>query len=104
MNMTRVWPSGDGKPVCMLGFGHPEFSARTGLPFENGVEDLDEYFAGMLLDDRGGPMQFMYYVNAPIKGVVVSVDSQVKSAHAVDVVKERFGLAATDLKWVTSIE
>lgn len=46
----------------------------------------------------------MYYVNAPIKGVVVSVDSQVKSAHAVDVVKERFGLAATDLKWVTSIE
>ncbi|MBN3794165.1 hypothetical protein [Burkholderia sp. Ac-20392] len=36
---------------------HPEFSARTGLPFENGVEDLDEYFAGMLLDDRGWPMQ-----------------------------------------------
>ncbi|MBN3825788.1 hypothetical protein G3O00_19470 [Burkholderia sp. Ac-20384] len=72
-------------------FDHSEFSARTGLPFENGVDDLDEYLAGLLLDDRVGPRQFMCYINAPIKGVVVSVDSPVKTAHAVDVVKKRFG-------------
>ncbi|NIE58003.1 MULTISPECIES: hypothetical protein [unclassified Burkholderia] len=104
MNKTRVWPSGDGKPVCMLGFDHSEFSVRTGLPFEKGADDLDEYFAGMLLDDRVGPMQFMYYVKAPIKGVVVSVDSQVKTAHAVDVVKKRFGLTDSDFQWIASNE
>jgi hypothetical protein len=49
-------------------------------------------------------MQFMYYINAPIRGVVVSVDSQEKTTHAVDVVKKRFGLTASDFQWVTSIE
>ncbi|KER66339.1 hypothetical protein [Burkholderia aenigmatica] len=104
MNETRVWPSGNDKPVCMLGFDHSECSALTGIPFEKGVDDLDEYFAGMLLDDTVGPMRFMYYINAPIKGVVVSVDSKVKTAQAVEVVKTRFGLAASDFYWVTSIE
>ncbi len=104
MNETRAWPSGNGKPVCMLRFDHAECAALTGIPFEKGVDDLDEYFAGVLVDDRVGPMQFMYYLNAPIKGAVVSVDSWVKTAHAVEVVKTRFGLAASDLYWVTSIE
>lgn len=98
-----VWPGGDDKPVCMLRYSHQEFSKKTGLVFENGMDDLDKYFGGFLVDSKLGPLKFLEYVNAPASGITVYVDSLVKTSHAVRAIKKRFNLTDADISWVREI-
>jgi len=99
-NSECVWPSGEDKPVCLLKDDHRQFSQKTGVKFESGIDDLDEYFGGFVVDNELGPVKFLYYLNAPIPGVVIYVDSLIKTSHAVDVIKRHFNISDSDLNWV----
>ncbi|WP_155696853.1 hypothetical protein [Burkholderia stagnalis] len=99
-----VWPSGNDKPVCLIKFGHREFHEKTGVNFENGVDDLDEYFGGFLIDSDLGPIKLLEYVNAPIRGISIYVDSLLKTSDAMKVIRKKFNLADEDVLWVREIE
>ncbi len=42
----------------MLKYGHQEFAYKTGLIFENEVNDLEEYFGSFMVDPEIGPIKF----------------------------------------------
>ena len=103
-NTECVWPSGNDKPVCMLRYGYHDFARKTGISFENGVDDLDEYFGSFLIDSVIGPLKFLEYLNAPSSGIVVYVDSLIKTSHAVNFIKEKFHLLDSDIIWMRETE
>jgi hypothetical protein len=39
----KQWPSGDSRPIAVLPFGLADLSARYGLEYEEGIDDLDRY-------------------------------------------------------------
>jgi hypothetical protein len=99
-----IWPSGDDKPVCMLRYNHQEFARKAGLNFENGIDDLDEYFGSFIINPEIGPIKFLEYLNAPTSGITVYVDSLIKTSYAVKTIKQSFDLVDSDLRWVREIE
>lgn len=103
-NTECVWPSGNDKPVCMLRYGYHDFSLKNGISFENGVDDLDEYFGSFMIDLVIGPLKFLEYLNAPSSGIVVYVDSLIKTSHAVNSIKEKFHLLDSDIIWMRETE
>lgn len=103
-NQDCAWPSGNDKPVCLLRFSHEEFSRKAGIVFENGSDDLDEYFGSFAEDKEIGPMEFLYYLNAPVPGVAVYVDSTIETSRALMTIKKKFNLIDTDISWIREIE
>ena len=99
-----VWPSGSDKPVCLLRYGHEEFSRKAGLVFENGTDDLDEYFGSFIEDQEIGPLKFLEYANAPVPGIAVYVDSKIKTSRALMAIKKKFNLIDADISWIREIE
>jgi hypothetical protein len=99
-----VWPSGDEKPICLIRVGHEELSRKFGLVFENGVDDLDEYFGSLIVDEKIGPIKFLEYVSSPVKGVSIYVDSKKKASQAVFEITKKFDLEESDFVWRRELE
>ena len=103
-NKNCVWPSGDEKPVCRLIYDHTAWAKKTGLFFESGTDDLDEYFGSFIIDEEIGPLKFLEYLNAPAPGVVVYVDSLIETSRSVRAIKNRFNILDADIDWIREIE
>jgi hypothetical protein len=39
----KQWRSGDSRPIAVLPFSLADLSARYGLEYEEGIDDLDRY-------------------------------------------------------------
>lgn len=77
---------------------------KNGISFENGVDDLGEYFGSFMIDLVIGPLKFLEYLNAPSSGMVVYVDSLIKTSHAVNAIRDKFHLLDSESTWIREIE
>jgi hypothetical protein len=104
MTKACVWPSGNYKPICLLTFDHTSMSTRFGLKFEEGRDDLDEYFETFFNDEDIGPTLLLQYKNAPNSGIVIYVDTWVDTPKAIAVMKKKFNISDNEVKWMRDID
>lgn len=104
MTNDCVWPSGDYKPVCLLALDYQRMTSLFGLVFEEGRDELDEYYAASFMDEEIGSVLLLQYKNAPVSGIGIYVDTWVNTLRAISRIIEKFSLAESDLKWKSDIE
>ena len=93
------WPSKDRKPVVEIASTPDKLSHLYGLKFIREKDDLDWEEATHFIDEMLGPVVFSWYENSPSKGVVLYVDSLVKTTFAIERLKEKLGLSESEIIW-----
>lgn len=95
----KPWPSGDSRPIAVLPFELPELTARYGLDYEDGVDDLDRFgLAAIELAD--GQQAWLYkHDGDPNPGIVVRVDARADPDEAKRLLLDALGLDCQDLWW-----
>ena len=93
------WPSGDNKPLILLRTTATDLSSKYGLVFFREKDDLDWGNWSHYIDEFIGPVVFVEYENAPVKGVDILVDKNVATALALNRVRESLGLVDSDIEW-----
>lgn len=107
MNIHQVkpwkqWPSGDSRPIAVLPYDPAELSARYGLEYEEGIDDLDRYRLAAIELANGEQAWISKHDGDPNPGTVVHVDARIDAEDAQAMLLEAFGLDRDELLWTTS--
>lgn len=98
----KRWPSGDSRPIAVLPFGLADLSARYGLEYEQGIDDLDRYCLAAVELANGEQAWLYKHESDPNPGTVVYVDATFDVAEAQAMLTDAFGLSREDLAWAAS--
>ena len=95
----KQWPSGDSRPIAVLPYDLPELSARYGLEYEEGVDDLDRYRLAAIELANGEQAWISKHDGDPNPGAVVHIDARSDAAIAQSMLLAELGLNGDDLLW-----
>jgi hypothetical protein len=93
------WPSGDSRPIAVLPFSLADLSARYGLEYEEGVDDLDRYYLAAVELGNGEQAWIYKHESDPNPGTVVHVDAKSDVEKAQAMLADVFGLKREDFSW-----
>ncbi len=101
---VKHWPSGNCKEVLLLDIAPEELTSRCEVSLNRDKDDLDWYVGGYIIDDAIGPIVFIRYDNAPIKGVIVEIDVGIETAVALSRLKHVLHLQDAEIIWSVDLE
>ena len=94
------WPSGIFRSAAVFSITPDELIARTGLPFESGVDDLDDYRAAGLELPSGRRVELLWYEHAPVAGLELRVDLADDPAAAREEAMAALDVSAAEVLWI----
>jgi hypothetical protein len=94
------FPSGDSRALVELPFEPEDLTARYGLSFEEGYDDLDWYRLAAIALPDGSQAWLVKYRGEQEAGTTVYVDAAADLGKAKDVLLQTFALAEEDLRWI----
>lgn len=104
MNVHQVkpweqWPSGDSQPIAVLPYDLPQLSARYGLDYQEGIDDLDHYHVAAIELANAEQAWISRHDSDPNPGTVVHVDAESDVAEAQSLLLDALGLDRDELLW-----
>jgi hypothetical protein len=94
------WPSGHATRTLHIRLEPDDLTARFGLNFADGYDQLDVIrFASAVLDGRA-PVEFVRHRGAPVAGTEVLTDAAADVAASVALVADVLDLTDEDIIWV----
>ena len=94
------WPSGLPRAAATLRLTPEEFSARTGIGFQAGCDDLDSFRAAGVELMSGRRVLLLWYERAPIMDLELRIDSRDDPVAAREEALAAFGLSHDLIAWV----
>ena len=98
------WPSGDCRSAATFSITPEAMSARTGLKFESGVNDLDHFRAAGVELPSGRRVNLLWYERAPILSLELQIDSADDLAAAREELMRVLGVEARELSWMPNVD
>jgi hypothetical protein len=99
-----IWPSGSGWTIGVLRQSPADLTAKYGIQFHDGLDDLDRYALAAVVDPIVGQLWLFRHAQAPMPGAEVLVDTSVSRSEAVAAVERQFGLGSDEYEWLTPAE
>jgi len=100
LNDDYRWPSGTSRTAAVFAVTPEAVTARIGLAFEAGVDDLD-YFRAVALDlESGRRVLLTWYERSPVPGLVLEIDGQDDPAAARAETLEALSLTLEQVQWI----
>ena len=93
------WPSGIDRAAAVFALTPEEVTARSGLRFESGIDDLDYFRAVGLRLPSGRHAVLLWYERAPVLGLSLQVDAADDPQAAREEVMSMLGLVPDELSW-----
>jgi hypothetical protein len=97
------WPSGDSRPIAVLPYDLPELSARYGLEYQEGIDDLDRYRLAAIELTDGEQAWLHKHDSDPNPGTVVYVDAASDVWEAQSLLLAALGLDRGALLWAAPV-
>jgi hypothetical protein len=98
---TFDWPNKFARPMAQINIQLEKLCELLGVNYFRERDDLDEYLGSVLNPTRLGPITFQYYLQAPIRGVVVYGDIKASPRAVVDMLIEDFGIPEELILWLS---
>jgi hypothetical protein len=96
----RPWPSGHGEAAAMVALSPGALSARYGLRFFEGTDNLDACDAAAIRLSSGRRLGLLRYHGSPVQGTELYADSKDDLLDAIREFLDAFELTVDDLAWV----
>lgn len=97
------WPSGDSRAIAVLAAEPDELTARYGMTFEEGADDLDySRLAALVLAD-GSQIWLMRHRGNPEPGTVVYADATADANEARRLLAHSLGMYERDFTWIAPV-
>src|SRR5215212_6993960 len=93
------WPSGHGAAAAVVALSPGALSARYGLRFFEGNDNLDAYDAAAIRLSSGRRLGLLQYRGTPSPGTELHADSKDDLLDAIREFLDAFDLNASDLVW-----
>jgi len=93
------WPSGIARSAAMFSTTPEAVTARTGVAFESGVDDLDYFRAAGVELPSGRRVLLLWYERAPVLGLQLEIDSADDPAAARSEAMAALDLASDEVMW-----
>ncbi len=103
VNPHKHWPSGDSRPIAVLPFDVADLSARYGLTFEEGIDDLDRFRRAAIELDNDQQAWLTKYEGDRSPGIVVLVDSGNDVEEAQSLLGKALGLKRDAFLWLAPV-
>lgn len=97
------WPSGDSRPLAILPYDLTELTARYGLRYQEGSDDLDRYRLAAIALTNGEQAWISKHDNDPNPGTVVYVDAESDVADAQSLLLDALSLDREELLWAAPV-
>jgi hypothetical protein len=93
------WPSGDSRPIALLGLEPEDLSDSLGIVFEEGHDNLDFYRLAAIQLNDGQQVWLMRHRGTPAQGTEVYADSHADPIAARRMLLEELALPESAITW-----
>lgn len=98
------WPSGQSRPAALFAITPEGLTARTGVPFWAGLDELDYFRAAAVELSSARRVLLIWHERSPVPGLALEIDFADDPAAARAEVMDALDLTPAEVLWMPEFE